>query len=244
MSSTIVSAYYQIPSKAPHDIYMKWVKNFLINIKCNIVFFTSEDLLEDLTKIRNENIVYEVLNFEELVSIQKYGINFWEKHKSLDTEIYHTKELAIIWCEKKEFVLKAIEKNHFNSDIFIWCDAGCVRKDNILSKINTFGLNFERIDLNKFNVQLIRNFINKDFYTFPDVFIAGAIFVANKENWIKYTEIYHKMLLEYDENNICGNSDQYITASLISKYPEFFNCIYPNKSYSDVWFFFLEDLSK
>ena len=33
----------------------------------------------------------------------------------------------MIWYEKKEFVKKAIDQNHYGSDIFIWMDAGCLR---------------------------------------------------------------------------------------------------------------------
>jgi hypothetical protein len=243
MNSTIVSAYFKIPSKASHDTYMVWVRNFLLYTKEKTVFFTSEDLVEDLKKIRNENIIYEIMNFNDFISIKKYGMDFWEKHNKLDPEKYHTKELAIMWCEKKEFVLKVIEKNPFNTDIFVWCDAGCVRRDDIFHKIRTFGKNFERLDINKFNIQVIKDFCNKEFYTAPDVFIAGAIFVANKEKWLEYTKLYDEMLLNYDRNNICGNSDQYITASILSKNSNFFNQILPNKVYSDVWFLLLEDLS-
>ena len=241
--STIVTAYYQIPSKASHETYLGWVTNFLKNIENNIIFFTSEDLIDTFKSIRTQNIVYEILPFTEFTAIKKYGNNFWQKHKIIDPETYHTPELGIIWYEKKEFVLRAIEKNHFNTEMFIWCDAGCMRSNDLFPKINTFGKNLLIINKDKLNIQIIQPVQNKSFYKYPDICMAGAIIIGNHNSWLEYKNRYDEMLQCYNNENICCISDQYVTMSVFNKYPELFNLIYPQKQYRDVWFFLLEELS-
>jgi len=52
MSSTVVSCYYKIKSKHSHNQYDKWINNFLQNIHCNLIIFTSPDLKEYLLQKR------------------------------------------------------------------------------------------------------------------------------------------------------------------------------------------------
>jgi hypothetical protein len=241
--STIVTAYYQIPSKASHETYLGWALNFLKNIENNIVFFTTEDLIDNFKTIRTQNIIYEVLPFSELEAVKKYGYDFWQKHKNIDPETYHTPELGMIWYEKKEFVLRAIEKNYFNTDVFIWCDAGCMRSNSLFPKINTFGKNLSIINKDKLNIQIIAPVQNKAFYKHPDICMAGAIIVGNHKSWLDYKNRYDEMLVCYNNENVCAISDQYVTISIFNKYPDLFNIIYPQKQYIDVWFFLLEELS-
>lgn len=241
--STIVTAYYEIPSKAPKSTYLNWINNFLKNIENNIVFFTSEDLVDYFKSVRNENIIYKVLPFGELNAIKKYGYDFWKKQKEIDVWRYHTPELGIIWYEKKEFVLRVIEENPFNTDYFIWCDAGCMRHSAYFPSINTFGKNLSNIDKDKLNFQVIGPLQNKSFYAYPDICIAGAIIVGKKETWYRYKELYDKILQEYVNANISCLMDQYIMVSMLEKYKDEFSLIYPTKKYIDVWFFFLEELS-
>ena len=242
--STIVTAYYQIPTgKHTPEEYLKWISNFLINVKGNIIFYTTEKLSLIFKNIRTENIIYEVVPFEELVAIKKYGYDFWQKQKDIDVESYHSPETGIVWYEKKEFVLRAIEKNYFNSDIFIWCDAGCVRYESIFSKIKTFGQNLNILNKDKLNVQTITDIVDKKFYQHPDIYMAAAIIAGNKEIWKITSKIYDEILLDYTNNKVCAIMEQYIYASLIKRYPEYFECIKPRKQYHDVWFFLLEELS-
>lgn len=242
--STIITAYYQIPTgKHTHNEYLGWITNFLKNIENNIVFFTTVDLVDTFRSIRNKNIIYEVLPFNELNAVKKYGYDFWKRQKDIDIESYHSPETGIVWYEKKEFVLRAAEKNYFNSDIFTWCDAGCVRYESIFKKIKTFGKNLTIIDKSKLNVQTIGNINDKKFYIHPDVYMAAAIIVGDKEIWKKTSKIYDEILMDYTNNKVSAIMEQYIYASMIKRYPEYFHCISPQSKHHNPWFFLLEELS-
>jgi len=242
--STIVTAFYKISGKAPFEKYLLWIRNFLTFIKSPVVFFTSEDLVDIFKSIRNENIIYEILPFEELNAIKQYGRDFWNYQTFINLQKCQTPELGIIWYEKKEFVLKAIEKNYFNTNNFIWCDAGCVRNNSYKDKINNFGQNLSIISKDdKINIQLIREIAGKNFYSFPDIYVAGAIILGNKKAWINFKNNYDLIISKYISNKITVIDDQYIMASIVDFFPESINCIRKSsKSYIDEWFFLLEEL--
>ena len=86
---------------------------------------------------------------------------------------------------------------------------------------------------------------DKNFFVYPDTYVAGAIIAANKNMWDVYINIYNNMLDCYSMNFVCSNSDQYITASCINKFPNLFNAVLYNDdihSCPDIWFFFLKYL--
>ena len=45
-TATVVTCYYKIASKHSHNEYDIWMTNFLSNIDCQLVIFTSPDLVE------------------------------------------------------------------------------------------------------------------------------------------------------------------------------------------------------
>src|SRR3989338_7400124 len=128
MSVTVVSAYYQIPSKFQPEIYMNWIHNF-IQIPCDLVFFSEGQNLEKIKSMTTrKNVIFIDLKFTDTYFQKaKYRI-IWKKHKKMDHESYHTPELYSIWHEKTKFVLRAIKLNPFKSDKFLWVDAGCFRE--------------------------------------------------------------------------------------------------------------------
>ena len=106
MKSIIVSAYYRIPSKQPHEFYIPHIKRFLSGIKNFIIFFTEPELVEEFSKIRG-NLPIQFVTDHDIFG--KRNRTFWEKQCQLDCEKYHTPELGAIWYNKKEFVLRTIE---------------------------------------------------------------------------------------------------------------------------------------
>ena len=35
--------------------------------------------------------------------------------------------MQIMWYQKKEFIMKTINSNPYNSEVFVWIDAGCIK---------------------------------------------------------------------------------------------------------------------
>ena len=235
----IVSAYYKIPSKRPHEKYVpdliRWFRS--VGTSSNVHFFTTEDVRDELKSIVNTgSVVFHILPFEQLTAITQWGREFWERQYDRDPERYHSPELGMIWYEKRHFVRRVMEIDP--STTFIWCDAGCVRDDLSEKKAMMFGQRTNVAD-GLIHLQVINTLVSKEFYTFPDSSIAGAIIAGTKTAWQRYTDVYDKSLVDYDHRGISGMSDQYVTMRCIIKSPDIFA---PHTGFTSVdgWFKFLE----
>lgn len=238
----VVSAYFKIPSKKSHEFYMEQVKRFLLKMKQPIVFFTTPDLIPELLSYRQKYPIkfIEISNIYELEAFKKYSLDFWKKQSDIDEEKYHTPELAAIWYNKKEFVLKVIDMYKDFKGQFIWCDAGCIRNDSW--NLDNFGKNLPTHS--KMSFQLINTVTIPDskLFSYPDhPFIAGAIITGNASAWKKHSTNYDEIIQKYIVNNKTINSDQYIYQTCILTYPDDYDLIYKIDC-PDEWFFFLHYL--
>ena len=133
------------------------------------------------------------LEFDKLEAFQKYGKNFWISQKEKDFEEYHTHELYAIWYEKKEFVKKAIELNPFQTNKFVWCDAGICRNEDWKNSIKTFPVSY-KIPNDKFLVLRITDFEQHDDFLKINC-VGGGILAARKELWLEFAKNHFKSLL-------------------------------------------------
>jgi hypothetical protein len=242
MTSIIVTAYYKIPSKQSHSFYMEHIKRFIRSVTASVIFFTTPDVQEEITGFGYDisHIQFVMLQFEDLAAWSKLGREFWDRQKERDQELYHTPELGVIWYEKKEFIKRAI--NLCNADIFIWCDAGCIRDTNAEETAIDFGCRNYKFIPGKLYVQKIRNIPKKDYYIFPDKSIAGAIIAGDRIAWNYHSELYDSVLQEYDAIGISAMSDQYVTLTCIGMRPELYVPVLPEQNNVNEWFFFLQHL--
>ena len=61
MNTTLVTCYYEFESKHSNTNYRSWIKNLLNELTCNIIIFTSNDLVSFLKKEMNHNNVLFVI---------------------------------------------------------------------------------------------------------------------------------------------------------------------------------------
>ena len=239
MRTVVVSAYYVIPSKKPHSEYKEYLKRWFRSIRCPTLFFTSADLLADLQSLvppLSTNIQWRVLELCEWHA-WSLGRSFWDRQMERDPESYHTPELAAVWYEKKEFVARATLLT--DADVFLWCDAGCVRDDATEVAMRSFGLrDASFLNDGTLHFQQIKAIPHKPFYTFPDVRIAGAVLGGNRKAWAQYIPAYDKVLQEYDAAGVCANMDQYVMARLCDQQTDACTLHAPN-NLLDPWFFFI-----
>jgi len=221
---TVVSAYYPVKSKNSVDEYLKWLEIWK-HIPCNLVFFTTPELVEKINEIRSsiKNTKVIPLEFFELEAFKRYGMEVWLNEKTKDHESYHTPELYVLWYEKKEFIKKAIELNPFDTSKFVWCDAGICRHNEWIPRLLTFPRS-DRISNTKFNVLRITDFENEtDFQKINCV--GGGILAATKNVWLEYYNKYDCMIQTYLEKNKFIGKDQSIIASMIQNDRDFFEII-------------------
>lgn len=240
----IVSAYFRIPSKKSHEFYMENIKRFLRNVSTPIVFFTTPDFVDELANMRPIEYPITFSTYESIYEIEafkKYGFSFWKHHSDLDGGPTRgnltSPELAAIWYNKKEFILRAYEITQ-SDEQYIWCDAGCIRTDAWLPYIRNFGTKLDVGD--KLAFQLLRELPSTpQLLTWPSLNIAGAIIAGRIESWKTCGALYDEILKKYDEKNIPAASDQYVWGSTITFWSDSFLTIKPVYS-PDEWFFFLK----
>jgi len=213
----------------PHLI--RWFRS--VGTAPNVHFFTTEDTRDEIKSLVNtHNVIFHILPFDQLTASTQWGREFWNRQYERDRERYHSPELGMIWYEKRHFVCRVMEID--SSDIFIWCDAGCVRDGALEESAQTFGRRGIIRD-DRIHLQSVETPVFSEFYTHPYVCIAGAVIAGSRSAWARYNIIYDKALSEYDEAGISAISDQYVTMRCIDKSPDTFTLHLDNS-----WFKFLE----
>lgn len=235
----IVSAYYKIPSKCPHEWYIphliRWFRS--VGTAPNVHFFTTDDVKTEIESlVPTGNVVFHIVPFESLTALT-LGRPFWEEQYSRDPERYHSPELGMIWFEKQWFVNRMIQIDQ--ASVFVWCDAGCIRDDKSEDAAKLFGRRGVSMDDGKMHLQQVSPMLNKQFYRYPDVSIAGAIIIGNREAWAGFNSQYMVSLREYHAAAISAISDQYVIARCVNRHPEHYVLHKPPVSICE-WFSFLE----
>jgi hypothetical protein len=250
---TIVSCYFKIKSKQPHEQYYAWMKQFLM-IKCNMVIYVdieSRNMIYDIRKSYGlENFTVLLVTTIEKFHIYKY-VEYFKYCNLIDPEKYHTPELYMLWHEKTFMCNRSIEFNHFNSEWFFWCDIGCFRDEKFDTRLSKFP-NIEiinKLDKTKMTIFEINclNQHEKEIYNqLPVCFkslrardcIQGTFFGGHKNSFKLWTENYIKVLENFIENKYNGGKDQSIMTSIAILYPEIVNVIKANTNYGDIWWYF------
>lgn len=234
-----------IPSKQPHDVYMENIKRFFNFVKESVLFFTSRDMFSKLSPLAGKNIIFRVIEFEQLEVFKEFPQSFWETQISRDPEGYHTWQLGAIWANKKYFVKEAA-REYPDKDWFMWIDAGAVRKHTWKPFIENFTTRNHVVEPSVY-MQVLDAFSNeKPYFKYPAIHVAGALILFHRTCIQDYINDYNSVLRDYDSEKIPGTSDQYIMASMLNKYsrwvglergklPEF---DYVNTC-PDPWFFFI-----
>ena len=243
MKTVIVSAFYNIPSKQPYAFYREHLIRWFRSIHETVVFFTTSDIWQDVCSMGVDvsQVICQFLPMESWTAWTRHGREFWERQKARDPESYHTPELAAIWYEKKEFVQRAFSLVQGDVDVWVWCDAGCIRDP--LSELCAHSFTKRTIGQcadDRLHIQRVQHMNPKPFYQYPDCQYAAAILIGNRTAWIAYDRLYEEVLMEYDAQGVCGNSDQYILARAHDRMPSLFT-VHDPPAYSimNPWFFFL-----
>lgn len=246
--SILVSAYYKIPSKAPHEFYLNNMKRFFkfLNRK-KIIFFCEEETKQELESfgLPLSNVEFIIIPFAQVIKESGIPYEMWQESCSIDPEKYHTPQLGIVWCCKKEFVRLASESDSYRDiNWFVWIDAGCIRKDAWEKSCSSFTQRKLHTLPPGVYFQAIRKAEKKQFYTYPDVHIAGAIILFHRNYIEEFNVFYKKIVYKYYSSNVSFLSDQYITASMVSSDEKPWLHVVDIDTIhiktNDIWFFFLD----
>lgn len=248
--ATVVTCYYRMKSKHSPEQYDQWLTTFLKNIECNLVIFTSPDLVQYLYDKRSnfsEKTRIYPIELADLEIAKKYQ-DFWDRQYEMDLykNTGRTKECYILWNSKLWFLKKVIEENPFGSDAFIWNDIGCLRIENqaILKYLGPRYPIHNKISRDMIDIVLLKPFQNRSQSIFiNEVHFSGAQFGGHKDTILQFYDLFYKRFDKHINVGIFIGCDQQTVSSVYLENPELFNCISVEKTWIDPWFFLWQHYS-
>lgn len=233
---TIVTSYFEIPSKHSSSLYDIWMRNMLQNIETPMIIFCDAKSISKINQYRSEfNKSTHIIQIEinELMCY-KY-LEQWRKTHKLDChKNIHSPELYMIWAEKSEFLKKSIELNPFNSEFFLWSDIGYFRNTNLHLQPNMIKIfpSLQKIsELPRDKIILLHViFINSE-----NNRIGGGMFGGFKDALLKWHKAYYEILEDFFAKHLFAGQDQLIMKEITVRYPELCNCLVTK--YNDDWFY-------
>jgi Bacterial protein of unknown function (HtrL_YibB) len=141
LKGTVVTAYFEIPSKHSPNHYLEWM-TYMLAISDPMIIFTTSDWVEKIMRFRNHaKTLTRIIpvKLDELPISINYNSSIWQHQFTLDPIAAFRKSYRLywIWLSKTHFVNEAIRLNPFESTHFMWMDIGCFR----LSSLNEYFAN-------------------------------------------------------------------------------------------------------
>jgi hypothetical protein len=217
--------------------YLSWFEKTL-SLNVTMTIFIDEQFFDFVSERRSpENTQIIVQKLEEIPfypwreKIEEIITSNHYKSKMLDTKriecinpLYN-----VIQYSKFGWIKRAIELNKFDSDYFMWMDAGCSRFFGNFNVSDSWP-NQEKIKIDKFLIQGNQN----TYRYFPNLNIekyiwdnnstlVGTLFGGGRDVML---DVYEKINLIFKENmidNDCVNNEQFALSIMLKKYPKIFN---------------------
>jgi len=245
---TLVSAYYEIPSKKDVSQYHQWIHNFM-KLQCQMCIFTDKKSSEWLLANYPETDKRKYIQLE----ISAFKTSCWDfkKDEFVDHEriIGHNELLYKVWNEKPFFVQHAFQKNFFNCNYYVWCDIGCFRDESMMKYfVNTFPCE-TKLHPSKIQMLQIVDFTEEDRQNVDNIDdrfrfvnrIGGTMFSLPKHLIIKFAKIHEDMINKFDKQNLFKGKDQSLFAFEVLQNPESFDLVkpvFPEFVHYSPWFYF------
>lgn len=211
-----------------YNTYLFWMRNTL-SLDANFVIYTEEKFVSDIKGMRKEfdetfskTIIVDI-PLVELDCYKQYNqkledLMFSEEFRS---KVHHpnvpemTKPLYnIIMFNKLNFLKHAKDNNYFDSDLFIWADAGGLR-DNISNYKNIIYPSLEKI--NKLDLDKTTFFSHHGNFDIHDYeyhamsqirHIQGTAFFVPKKNVDTLLHDFNQTINDCIENKFIGSDEK------------------------------------
>jgi hypothetical protein len=235
--ATVVSCYYPL-SNSKHSVehYVQWIINFLTYVDSPIVMFSDGQVVDFILDVRAKAGLQDKLflirkPFNELKFSGEVWDTIWDSHVPMSSFAHiHNKELFKIWANKSFFVQEAIAKNPFQTDYFVWCDAGCWRDQRIASLCGPGWPVVSKIIPKKLHILAIESIIPyfqqivsqpawsheemvRKIKTDNVVIVGGTILLGDREAWASWIPMVEATLLLFIQQNKFAGDDQAVLAT-------------------------------
>jgi hypothetical protein len=228
---TLVTAYFDVPSKRPSSEYKPWIRH-MMSVKDDMVIFTTPDQAEWLRKLRRGKRKTHIVatTLDETTLVKTYGMDFWDNQRKVEPGIekfLHSKELYIIWNMKSHWLQQAIDMNPFGASLFCWIDAGYLRDDF-----------FD----NKRLIRYIPRTLQEDQVLMLDVrsitsmdYLGGGFIGGYAKGIRKWNSAYYTML-DANKDRFIGKDQPWMFKTCHTD-PELCVMIEARTTYGDPWFY-------
>jgi hypothetical protein len=252
--ATVVSAYYEMPSKYNLESYRTWIRLLLENVPFHLIFYTDKSLapfIQDCRAGYEDRTIIIILPREQWIANQKYPQHVWNSLHAQDPEAnIHNPELYKVWFEKNEFVKRAIALNPFDHTDFVWMDAGICRYESLLNLVKDFPV-ASRIPTDRIMLLNVMQFSQKDeipSYTGGQMFIGGTIskprigggiIAGSISSWKHYSNLFDTTLEKYRTAGLFWGKDQDIMKTLVLENKNSVSLIEVKPIAPEPWFYSL-----
>lgn len=187
---TLVTAFYDIPSKLSLEQRQEKIQRFLKEYQGNVIVFTEHSFADDLALTRmglEQKTRVVVLNPEEWVATTKFIPALWQQQVKQDPEIRlaRTLEELKFGFEKKEFMKKAIQMDPFQSTDFLWIDPSFLESEKQINLTAEFP-NTKKIPIDRVLVANPESFTADDIassYFRGKNRISNSLLAGSKQAW-------------------------------------------------------------
>lgn len=241
MKIEIVTALYdikrgEIDKDRNLENYLNWFEKTL-KLNCNMTIYVDKTLENFVNNIRNSDNtkiiiqpieeIYYFKYIDKVTSILNSDL-FKNKMKDLNRVECKNNLYSIIIHNKFKWLKMATEINKFNSDYYIWVDAGLSRFFGAFNYDNIWP-NHETLKIDKFLTQTQKNFnnyidnVNKKDYIWDNTSIFAAGLFGGGKKIINIVDEQIEKIFENYILNGCVNNEQVSMAILYKEMPEIFD---------------------
>ncbi len=234
-NTTIVTAIFDIGRDnwdnygLSYGTYLHWMRN-LLYFDNNVVIYTEEKFrkfIEDNRKVVDPDLSKTIIVIDEITNIDTHRSYFNDVKVLMESNDFKkrihftvpemTKPLYnIIIFNKLFFIKNSIEENHFNSDLYIWCDAGILRND--IPTIKKGFPNLEKINdgfndkITFFSHETNFSIPNKDFHLVSQFryIHGGCFFIPNNGTIDSLIETFKAEISESLIRGYVGSEEKYL----------------------------------
>lgn len=199
--ATLVTAFYDIPSKDSLESRLEKIQRFLQEFPCNLVLFTEHAFADELALSRmglEKKTRVVVLDPKEWVANTKFIPALWQQQVKQDPEVRLARSVEefAFGFEKKEFMKKAVEMNPFQAVDFVWVDPSFLESAPIY--VNGFP-NVNKIPTDRVLIA------NPEFFTADDIAssyfrgknrLTNSLLAGSKQAWLEVAKTIDVVISE------------------------------------------------
>ena len=236
-----------------YHTYLWWMRNILY-LDTNLIIYTEEKFRKDILDYRKEvdpNLKKTILIIQPLQELKGYKLFADKLDVLMESDAFKSKVqfdvpemnkhlYNVVMFNKVFYIQDALEKNLFNSDLYVWADAGVIRNDVPIK--NRLWPNLQKINL--LNNNQVTFFCHHDYVSIHDKqdhalsqmrFIQGGAIFVPRGCVNDLCNEFEKTVEECLQEKFIG-SDEKIFDLLYIKNPNNYNLIKCNwREYIDLF---------